>query len=343
MSTALTVNPAEAKVLVQDTMNAGLVPLLKGSPGTSKSSIMARIAKENNLKLVDIRLAQIDEVELNGFPDLSGEKATYKQFDIFPTVGDEIPEGYKGWLLFFDELTSADKIKQGAAYKIILDRMVGQEKLHSKAFCTAAGNLLSDRAVVNNMSTAMQSRLIHINMGTDVNDWINWALHSGIDNRVISYLQYKPTHIHKFDPNHQEDTFACQRTWEFVSKIIKQWPDSIPASKAPLLAGTISHGVSAEFMAFCRLSDELVKFKDVMKDPENAPIPVNDAGSMYSTVGMLADNVTLENIEQVWPYIARIPTEFQLALIRRIYVTLPKIAKVKVVEDWVRSNKDSFR
>ena len=65
MSTALTVNPAEAKVLVQDTMNAGLVPLLKGSPGTSKSSIMARIAKENNLKLVDIRLAQIDEVELN--------------------------------------------------------------------------------------------------------------------------------------------------------------------------------------------------------------------------------------------------------------------------------------
>lgn len=342
MSTALTVNPVEAKVLVEDTLKAGLVPLLKGSPGTSKSSIMARIAKENNLKLIDIRLAQIDEVELNGFPDLSGEKATYKQFDIFPTEGDEIPEGYKGWLLFFDELTSADKIKQGAAYKIILDRMVGQEKLHKSAFCTAAGNLLTDGAVVNNMSTAMQSRLIHINMGVDVNDWIDWALKSGIDSRIISYLQYKPTHIHKFDPKHQEDTFACQRTWEFTSKLIKQWPDSIPASKAPLLAGTISHAISAEFLAFCRLSDELVKFKDVIKDPKGAHIPSGDAGSMYSTVGMLADNITLDNVKDVWPYIARIPTEFQLALVRRIYVTLPKIAKVDEVREWVKDNKSSF-
>jgi MoxR-like ATPase len=63
--TQLSVNPAQAQVLVQDLMDAGLVPLLKGSPGTSKSSIMHRIAKERNLKLIDIRLAQIDEVELN--------------------------------------------------------------------------------------------------------------------------------------------------------------------------------------------------------------------------------------------------------------------------------------
>lgn len=342
MSNALLVNPAEAKVLVEDTMKAGLVPLLKGSPGTSKSSIMARIAKENNLKLIDIRLAQIDEVELNGFPDLSGEKATYKQFDIFPTEGDAIPEGYSGWLLFFDELTSADKIKQGAAYKIILDRMVGQCKLHPKALCTAAGNLLTDRAVVTQMSTAMQSRLIHINMGYDVNDWIDWALKSGIDGRVISYLQYRPLHIHKFDPNHQEDTFACQRTWEFTSKLIKQWPDSIPASKAPLLAGTISHAVSAEFMAFCRLSDDLVKFADVVKDPENAHVPIGDAGSMYSTVGMLADNITVENFDTVSAYFARIPTEFQVALVRRIYVTRPKIAKNQFLKDWIKSNKAVF-
>ena len=65
MSATQSVNPKQAKALIQDCMKAGLVPLLKGSPGTSKSSIMARIAKEQNLKLIDIRLAQIDEVELN--------------------------------------------------------------------------------------------------------------------------------------------------------------------------------------------------------------------------------------------------------------------------------------
>lgn len=330
----ITVNPQEAKVLIQDCMNVGLVPLLKGSPGTSKSSIVAQIAKERNLKLIDIRLAQIDEVELNGFPDLSGEKASYKQFDIFPTVGDTIPEGYAGWLLFFDELTSADKTKQGAAYKIILDRMVGQELLHDSALCVSAGNLATDKAVVNNMSTAMQSRLIHINMGVDKNDWVNWAIKAGVDNRVISFIEYQPPMLHKFNPSHQDDTFACQRTWEFVSKLIIDMPE-IPSSKLPLIAGTVSEGVAREFKAFCDLSEGLVKFPEVMADPVNARMP-EDSGSLYATVGMLAGNTKKDNAAVVMKYISRMPAEFQLCTIRRIYNTDRTVVSVPEVLEWLK-------
>lgn len=332
----ISVNTQEASVLVQDCMNVGLVPLLKGSPGTGKSSIMHTIAAERNLKLIDIRLAQIDEVELNGFPDLSGEKATYKQFDIFPTQGDELPAGYDGWLLFFDELTSADKVKQGAAYKIILDRMVGQESLHEKAFCVAAGNLLSDKAVVNNMSTAMQSRLIHINMGIDKNKWIDWAITSGIDNRVISFIEYQPNMLHKFDPNHQDDTFACQRTWEFCSRLIKPYP-SLPSSKLALLAGCISEGAAREFKAFCELSENLIRFEDIMKDPTHTKMP-DDSGSLYATVGMLADHVNVDNAAISMVYINRMPAEYQLCTIRRIYQTNKKIVSVKEIREWLKVN-----
>jgi hypothetical protein len=332
----ITVNTQEATVLIQDCMNAGLVPLLKGSPGTGKSSIMKTIAQERNLKLIDIRLAQIDEVELNGFPDLTGDKATYKQFDIFPTVGDEIPEGYDGWLLFFDELTSADKVKQGASYKIILDRMVGQEQLHEKALCVSAGNLLSDKAVVNNMSTAMQSRLIHINMGVDKSKWIDWAIKSGIDNRVISFIEYQPSNLHKFNPSHQDDTFACQRTWEFCSKLIKPFP-VLHSSKLALLAGCISEGVAREFKAFCELSENLVRFEDVIKDPENAAIP-SDSGSLYATVGMLADNVTAANAAVAMKYLTRMPAEYQLCSVRRIYQTHKKVISVPEVREWLKVN-----
>ena len=336
MSNAIMLNTQEAKVLVEDCMNANLVPLLKGSPGTGKSSIMHVIAKERNLKLIDIRLAQIDDVELNGFPDLSGDKATYKQFDIFPTEGDEVPVGYDGWLLFFDELTSADKTKQGAAYKIILDRMVGQEKLNSKAYCVAAGNLLTDKAVVNNMSTAMQSRLIHLNMGVDKDKWIDWAIKSNIDNRVISFIEYQPSSLHKFDPNHQEDTFACQRTWEFCSRLIKPMA-KIDGSKLALLAGTISQGVAREFKAFCELSEQLVSFEEIMKDPTNAPVPA-DAGSRYATVGMLADHVNVDNASKAMIYIERLPAEFQLCTIRRIYQTNKKIITVTEIREWLKAN-----
>ena len=333
---AISVNTQEAKVLVEDCMNVGLVPLLKGSPGTGKSSIMYAIAKSRNLKLIDIRLAQIDEVELNGFPDLSGDKATYKQFDIFPTEGDTPPEGYDGWLLFFDELTSADKVKQGAAYKIILDRMVGQESLHEKALCVAAGNLLSDKAVVNNMSTAMQSRLIHINMGVDKDKWVDWAIQSGIDNRVISFIEYQPSNLHKFDPSHQDDTFACQRTWEFCSRLIKPYKE-LHHSKLALLAGTISEGVAREFKAFCELSEGLIKFEDIMLDPAATKVP-SDSGSLYATVGMLADNTNVSNAATVMTYISRMPAEYQLCSIRRIYQTNKKIVSVKEVRGWLKTN-----
>jgi len=329
-------NTQEAKVAVEDCMNVGLVPLLKGSPGTGKSSIMHMIAKERNLKLIDIRLAQIDDVELNGFPDLSGDKATYKQFDIFPTEGDTVPEGYDGWLLFFDELTSADKVKQGASYKIILDRMVGQEHLHEKALCVAAGNLASDKAVVNNMSTAMQSRLIHLNMGVDKNKWVDWAISAGVDNRVISFIEYQPSMLHKFDPNHQDDTFACQRTWEFCSRLIKPFKQ-LHSSKLALLAGTISEGAAREFKAFCELSEGLVRFEDIEKDPMNTKVPT-DSGSLYATVGMLADNVKVENAATAMIYISRMPAEYQLCTIRRIYQTNKKIVSVKEVREWLKAN-----
>lgn len=336
MSNVISVNTQQAQVLVEDCMNVGLVPLLKGSPGTGKSSIMRTIAKERNLKLIDIRLAQIDEVELNGFPDLSGDKATYKQFDIFPTEGDALPDGYDGWLLFFDELTSADKVKQGAAYKIILDRMVGQETLHKKALCVAAGNLLSDKAVVNNMSTAMQSRLIHINIGVDKDKWIDWAIKSEIDNRVISFIEYQPSNLHKFDPSHQDDTFACQRTWEFCSRLIKPYP-ILHSSKLPLLAGTLSQGVAREFKAFCELSEGLVKFEDIMKDPLGTTVP-SDAGSLYATIGMLADNTTVDNAALVMGYIVRMPSEYQLCAVRRIYQSNKKVISVSEVREWMKVN-----
>lgn len=341
MSTTTSVNPQQAKVLVQDCMNAGLVPLLKGSPGTSKSSIIARIAKENNLKLIDIRLAQIDEVELNGFPDLSGEKATYKQFDIFPTKGTKLPEGYDGWLLFFDELTSADKIKQGAAYKIILDRMVGQEELHEKALCVAAGNLLTDKAVVNTMSTAMQSRLVHINMGVDKDDWINWAIKAGIHNSVISFIEYQPSKLHDFNPAHQDDTYPCQRTWEFASRLLKVI-GNFTADKLPLISGAISEGTAREFKAFCDLSSGLVTFTEILKDPENAAIPAENssdrAGLLYATVGMLADNTDLTNASTVMKYISRLPPEFQLCTIKRIYMRNEDIIENDDVRNWLMSN-----
>ena len=96
-------------------IQAKLVPMLIGSPGCGKSQIVHAIAKMYNLFVIDLRLSQCDPTDLLGFPHIFGAKAGYLPMNTFPIEGDKIPEGYSGWLLFFDEFNSAPPSVQAAA------------------------------------------------------------------------------------------------------------------------------------------------------------------------------------------------------------------------------------
>ena len=60
-----TVNPAQAVEFITEALFAGLVPIMTSSPGCGKSQIAKKIARNLNLELIDIRLSQMDSVDLN--------------------------------------------------------------------------------------------------------------------------------------------------------------------------------------------------------------------------------------------------------------------------------------
>ena len=99
-----------------------------------------------------------------------------------------------------------------ASYKIMLDHMVGMNKLHECVFKGAAGNLQSDRAIVNPLSTAMQSRVIHLKMEARFDDWLrDVALPQNYDSRIIAFLSMYPSKLMDFRPDHEDETFSCPR------------------------------------------------------------------------------------------------------------------------------------
>jgi MoxR-like ATPase len=61
----MSMNCQKAKESITTCIKAKLVPFLRGSPGVGKSSIIAEIAKDFNLKFIDFRLSQADPVDLN--------------------------------------------------------------------------------------------------------------------------------------------------------------------------------------------------------------------------------------------------------------------------------------
>lgn len=330
--TIMKITATKASNLVAIALKARLVPILHGSPGIGKSSIAREVAKTFNLKLIDVRLAQCDPTDLLGFPRIEGNKGGYIPMDTFPIEGDPIPSGYAGWLILFDELTSAAPSIQAASYKIILDRMVGNHKLHKNVAMMAAGNLETDGAIVQPMSTALQSRLIHLEVRSDAKEWNDYAYTNGYDHRITSYIEFRPDHLYTFSPDHSDKTYASPRTWEFVNDILKV--TSITKEVLPLVIGTIGEGVAREFFGFCQIHDKLPKIEQIIQSPNSVPVPT-EPSIQFALVGAIAANVTKNNCDSLMDFIKRLPSEFQVVAVRSMIKRKPEIIKAPSFAPWV--------
>ncbi len=320
---------SEAKTLLTECLKARLVPFLTGSPGIGKSALAQELADHFELKLIDFRLSQADPTDLNGFPSIDpiSKIAYYAPMDTFPTEntplpsrmvddpnnpGHQIAKQYKGWLLFLDEFNSASLAVQKATYKLVLDHMVGQHKLHPNVVKICAGNLQTDNAITSRLSTAMQSRLIHLELRSDPDEWLKWANKCGLDYRITSYIEFQKDHLNMFQKMNKDKsidtTFPCERTWEFTHKLIKNIPDLTPLH-TKLVAGAIGEGCAQEFVAYTKVFNDLPNINDILTNPNSAKVPTT-MDCKYAVTGLLAANSNMQNMKQICAYAARLDLEF---------------------------------
>lgn len=323
MTSAYSCTPRTARQFIREIMESGLVPYLRASPGTGKSSLFKGVAKDFGLDLIDHRLSTSQPEDLSGYPKLN-EKATFVPYDIFPTEAhDELRPGSEGWLLFFDEFNSANKQIQAATYRTILDREVGQYKLHERVFIGLAGNLDTDRAITHTISTALQSRVITLDMQVSFNEWLeDVAIPNKYNPAIIAYLSNKPSALMDFRPDHNDKTFCSPRTWEFMNRLLQVYPAE--DSRLPLYAGTISSGEAISFLAFTKIQNEIASVDDILRDPANTPIP-QENGKKYLIVSFLAAATNAKNFDKAVEYISRLPSDFQVLYFRTVRHSAPEL------------------
>ena len=336
-STKFPVTFKQAYALSLRTMIAGLTPMVHGDPAIGKSAIALLIAKKLNLFLIDWRGTTADPIDLSGLPDMQGSKAVYKPFDTFPLSTDVIPEGYDGWLLFMDEFNSAPRAVTAAAYKLILDRKVGNHDLHPEVRIMAAGNLSSSGAIVNEQGTAMASRLIHLNLIANANEWIAHAVKAKYDPRIIAYIAHRPSQLYVFKPDLSEFTFPSPRTYEFVSKILKD--QEFTTDLLPLIAGTIGDGAAIQLHAFYKVANELPSLGEIIANPELAKLP-SEGSHQFATIGMLVDGISLSNAKPLMQYISRLNREHQYLIVKMFIESKPDLLAVTEVDEWVDLNAE---
>lgn len=320
----------QAKDYIPALWKANIVPFLHSSPAIGKSSLVKQLAKQFNCEVIDLRLTELDSSDLNGLPTFEDGHALFKPFNTFPLEGQELPKDKVGWILLLDEFNSASPAVQASAYRLVLDRQVGQYRLHPNVRIIACGNKEEDNAIVNEMSSALISRFAHFYINLDVDTWLDWAYQNDINNHIITFIQFRKELLYTFDPD-ANTPYASPRTWEMLSKVL-----TYTEADLNLCASLVGYGTANEFISYLKLFKSLVSLKDILEKPNEAQVP-EELSIKWATLSMLVNQLDKDNIKQVLLYVDRFPAELKVVFAKLIKYQKPKLILSKEITQWFSS------
>ena len=261
-----------------------------GPSGIGKSAVIKQITQKKNKGLIDLRLLLYTETDLKGipFPNKEENRTCWLPNNILP---DENRDGKRG-ILLIEELTSAPKRVQAAAYQLIQDRKLGEYTLPNNWFIIALGNREDDNGVFVQMPSPLANRFEIHTIGYDLDVWKkNFAYKVDINPLVISYLNFKPSALHNFIPDSNTMIFASPRTWQAVSDILNtdnlDMDDDILRYK---IEGNVGEIECNSFLQFCKLKDELVSVDDIILGKE-VEIP-KEHDKIYLLIGSVISKLS---------------------------------------------------
>jgi hypothetical protein len=317
-----------------------------GSPGIGKSDVHRQTARKLGARLIDVRASQLDAVDTRGVPYITQRDGNSVTRWAIPEM---LPTGDEPVLMHFDELNAAPQSVQAALYQLFLDRALGDYVLPSNVLLFASGNLESDRAVVNRLSTALANRFVHFQLAVDNEAWEQWALGADVHEAVISFLRYKPDLLHKWDPRSIEKAQPTPRTWEYASDIYRACEaDNDVGLELPLMTGTLGSAVGTEFAGFLQIFRTLPDPDSIIMAPTQAPL-LEDVAVNWALCGALAKRATRGNIDRIIQYAERMRDsahsgpEFMTCLVRGASLRHPEITSTRGFIRWASANQEIFQ
>lgn len=337
----LSLTPSQLPGELTDIVRAGLVPNILGSPGIAKSDCVYQFAKANNLFMYNFSLSNREPVDMSGYPMLnqSTNRMMFAAPEELPLSTDPIPKGKSGFVVFLDEANACSRATAAAAYRLILDRKVGRHSLHPATAMIAAGNLKTDKAIVNDLGTAMKSRMVNIRLSVSNDDWLAWANKSNIDQRVISFIKFRAPLLHRFEPNKDDYNFPCPRTWHFLSKYITD-KKKFSGTNLVSMAGCVGEGAAVEFKAFCKIYNQLPTIENIIEDPK--AYKFKDKPDYYFALTTLISTNFEMDPKALVMAMERFPIEFQVITLREAITRNESIINMPEVMDWMSSHSEKL-
>lgn len=244
---------------------------LKGKPGMAKSAILRTIASKLGMRYLHINLAMISECDLGVYPileDWNGTKSLSFATPKWAAIANEAPT-----LINFEELNRCRLVVQNACLQILNERRIGSDfQFNENAFMCSCGNEgESDNTSVEEFDRAMKTRLITQSHHMTVQEWVDGYAKQNVLPVITNYLLNNAEEYYKSGvEGGTGDSFACPRTWTFLSKYIEA-NHGREFSIGEIIPSLKENGcgyVGPAITKFIRYCENMVKItmKDLMKD-----------------------------------------------------------------------------
>lgn len=342
-------NPIEVEACLDHLIDVPQPAMIWGSPGVGKSQTVRRLAKRRNRKLIDLRLSQLDAVDLRGlgFPNTERNRVQWMISEFLPDPERDGPEG----ILFLDEINAAVQSIQAASYQLVLDRQLGNYELPPGWAVIAAGNRRQDRAIVNEMSTALRNRFSHLNYEISNDAWDRWALENRINDMVRGYIRFRPAMLNEFEPRgdsqkekerlaqlRDAQAFSTPRSWEFVSNILNKNPPQ--QIEQHLIASTVGEGNAVDFFTYVKYHRQMPDFEKLIKDPMGTKVP-KELGIIIAICTGLATKADKKTIGPIIKYLDRLENpEYAVLCVKDAAHIDPDITETPEFNKWAMTHAD---
>lgn len=301
---------------------------IHGSPGIGKSYIVNDIAHKNDLEIIDVRLSQLDAVDLRGIPTIQNNQTVW-----MPPVFLPADENSKG-ILFLDELNSAPLSVQAAIYQLVLDRKIGEYTMPKNWRIVCAGNKIDDKGIVFKLPSPLINRMVHIVLEAKFDDFKTWAIKNEIHPFIIGFLGFRPDLLSSEVPSSSETNpaFCTPRAWDMLSTILKNSNDINKIS--PIIYGTVGYGAGIEFTSFVKVYKTLPDI-DAILEGISEDIPT-EPSSLYALIAALIEKYNnLNQAKKLFAYSKKLPVEFSVMLIKDLIIKDEEIAELEEFEEWL--------
>lgn len=295
--------------------------VIKGDAGIGKSQVVQQVGRELGMKVIDLRLAQMEPGDLIGLPRTDPEtmKTVWYAPEWWPKNGEKT-------IVFFDELNRAPVDVRQAVFQVLTEYKMHTHTLPTETYLVAAinpddGGKMSYQ--VEQFDPAMVNRMCFINMEPDVQQWVNWASNFGLNEMVIKFITVNGAMLYA---GNETGPFPSPRSWHKLSDLMNA--QAIPAaSQSEVVAGLIGEKPAISFIRFLDKSykkpvsgkeilDSWLKVKEKLLKQRND----ENFASITELVGLLGDGTKLkkEQLSNLVDFTLSIKQEEKMAFLKKL-------------------------